>query len=808
MNGLWQDLRFSARMARRKPLVSVVSVVSLTVGIALTAVVFTLINAALIRPMAVTAPGGLAWISEQRQNSVNYTLPWPDYVDIKAAQQVFTDMAASGSTQFSLRADGRQLVTVGELVSGSYFPMLGPRIRAGRPLAEADHQSAAAVAVVSERLWRELAPEARTFAPLQLLINEHPFAIVGVVDDRFAGVMAGRRTDMWVPVVHVSTLSNAPGPNRLVERRMSWLTWIARLKAGVTLDAAAADLNRVEAGLAPTVGRTEPKVFRVTDGSRGATMGTAGLEPTLRVLLAAALVVLLVACANVANLLLARGAERRRELAVRTALGASTLRVIRLFMLEAGLIAVISTVAALGLAAIGARLAAPLLVAFGSPIALDLSLDWRTTGFLAALALVATMVAGLVPAVGTVFTRGSAIDEATRAATAGRLAMRTRHGLLVLQFGCSVALIVAAVLLFRTLANLRGMPTGFDTDRVVLLTVAPRGAGLPLPETRAYVADMLRRLRETAGVEAASYARIMPVGFIGSRGSLVIPGVTAEGQETDEINFNEVSAGYFEAMGIPVVAGRAFTDAETLSGRAIIVNEAMAKTFWPQGAVGRTILWEPDQPPVEIVGVAKDAKYRSLREATMPSFYIPMGMGRPGDGTFHVRVDSAPDARLEDLRRVLTSAYPNVAVTTTRTLRAQAELNLADDRIALSIGLSLAVAALLLAAAGLFGSMSYYVTQRTREFGVRVALGADARHVSVLVIRQGLRLAVAGTVLGLVATIWTTRVIESRLFGVTTLDPASLALGAAVLTGVALVATLVPARRAARTDPMAALRDE
>lgn len=805
-DGLLQDLRFSLRMARRRPLVTTVSVASLTVGIALTTTVFTLINAALVRPMAVSAPADLAWITEQRESSVNITLPWPDFVDLRHGQQVFTDMAAVSIGQFSLRRDHQQLVTDGEFVSGAYFPLLGPIMRAGRALGESD-EGDAPVAVVSTRLWRELSG-GETFAPLTLQINERPFTIVGLVDSRFGGIWSGRRADIWVPLSQFPSLTRVQGPDRFSERRMSWLVWLARLKPGATLEAAAADLNRVEAGLAPTVGRTEPKVFRVTDGSRGATSGTEGMEPTLRLLFVAAVVVLLVACANAANLLLARGAERRRELTVRTALGATRLRLVRLFLVEAAVIAVASTIAALAVATVTARLTAPLLTAFGSPVALDLSLDWRTLAFLAGICTITTLLAGLAPALSVILPGRGVSDDASRAATTGRRATRVRQGLLVVQFGCSITLVVAAMLLFRTVGNLRTMPTGFDTDRVALLTISLRGAGFTPPQSTAYLHDMLDRLRAAPGVEAVGFATTAPVGFGGSRRTVNIPGVTPPDGSADEVNYNQVSAGYLEAMGIRLVAGRTFTDADDRNQRAIIVNETMARTYWPGGALGRTMLVAEDQPPVEVVGIVADAKYRMLRESSIPSFYTPLALSRSGEGTFHVRTSTAPDTRLEDLRQMMAAVYPGVPITATRTLRSQTERNLSDDRLALSIGLTLAVAALVLAAAGLFGSMSYLVTQRTREIGVRVALGADARSVQTLVLSHGLRLALVGSGIGLVGAVWTSRTIEARLFGVTALDPMSFALSAVVLTLVALLATWLPARSAARVDPIHALRDE
>jgi predicted permease len=387
-----------------------------------------------------------------------------------------------------------------------------------------------------------------------------------------------------------------------------------------------------------------------------------------------------------------------------------------------------------------------------------------------------------------------------------------RRGLVVVQFALSLALVVSATLLVRTLENLRSIPTGLDLDHVALLEVDPEAAQYDATRIRQYLGDAASRLRRVPGVRAAGYGRVVPLGFGGSRATVSIPGYQPRPDEDMELNYNVVSPEYFEALGITLVAGRLVDDADTLDGPlAAVVNETMARRYWPTvPAVGREMHFGDDKGPVfQIVGVVRDVKYRMLREDAGPSFYYSLAQSaRPHGGVLHVRTAGDPAALVETLRRAIAGVDPAVPVTMARTLRDQVSLNVNDDRAAMTIGLALALAALLLAAVGLYGAMSYAVGQRTREIGVRLALGAAPRHIRGTVLGQGLRLAIIGSGLGIGLGAWLGRLIEARLYGVTPGDLTSFALATGVLTVVALVASWAPARRAMRVNPVEALRRE
>ena len=814
MDALWQDLRFSWRLARHRPTVSLVAVASLTVGMSLVTVVFSLLNAIVIRPLPVKAPGELVVVLEQRSTGVNHNLSYPDFVDLRASQQTMVEMAASCQTRVSTRLGNETVIVNGEVVSGSYFSALGVPVTSGRPILESDDKPGQPpVVAISERLWRQWG---RT-VPLQpseaVTLNETTYAVVGLVPSSFTGLQTGRVSDVWIPAIHQTVIAAAPGrPPVHLARTMSWLDVFGRRKPGVDDSALAADLIRVDTGMAQAGGR-EPRKFFVEDGSHGIESMAASAAPTLRTLFAAACVVLLVACANVANLLMARVTERRRELAMRMALGASRARLIRLLFIEALVLGCGSAVVALLAANLGASAASSYLMSFGERVLLDLSFDWRIVAFTIGLGLTATIISSLAPALHIVKDANAGqLADGNRSATAGRFARRARTGLLVVQFSLSLVLVVTALLLVRTVLNLRGAPTGYAINEVALLSVSPRAARYDGPRAQAYLTAVAERLQREPGVRHVGFARVPPVNFGGSRTTVSVPGYTPRPDEDMELNFNDVAGDYFGALGIPIVDGQSLLSPRP-EGAPIpsVINATMARRYWPGArAVGQHFYLGPDNtaPMVEVVGVAADAKYRSMREDVGPSFYMPLGNQQARDGSWHVRVAGDPGAALLGLRRAVTEADPVVPVTRTVTLRGQQSMNITDDRLAMSIGVVLASAAMLLAGVGLFGAMSQLVGQRTREIGVRLALGASPPGIGRLVLGQAMGIALAGSAIGLVLALWATSFTAARLFGVGRFDPISFAGAALVLTGVAIISAFTPARRAARVDPVHALRHE
>jgi predicted permease len=767
MDALMQDVRYAWRMMRRRPLVSSVALMSLTAGIVLPSIVFSLLNAVVLRPLSVADPESLALVLEVRSTGLNHNFPHPDFVDYRAAQRTFVDLTAYSADDVTVRRGAEALVVPAEFVSGSYFTTIGPRMHLGRALSVADDvQGAAPVAVMSESLWRRLhIGTDLTFSPGALIINEQRFDIVGVVAAPFRGMQVGRDAGVWVPLAARGLLD--PQAARLfTARTASWLTLMGRLKPGVTFDAARDDINRVEAALAPAVGRARPRIFTVAAGRQGDSMLPATARAPLVLLLGAALLVLLVACANVANLLIARATERAREMAVRTALGAGRGRIARLVVIDASMLAIIGAAVALVTTPVLVRQVVPFLGRFGEPVTLDVGADWRVLAFVSVLVVVVTILSGLAPVAASLrASMSQALAEGGRSASAGRLTARVRQSLVVVQFALALALVVVAALLTRTVYNLRTLPTGLDVDHVALLSVQPDAAQFDRARTTSYVARALARLAAAPGVREAGFARVPPLGFGGSRMTVIVPGYTASADEDMELNFNRVTPEYAEAVGLELLGGRWIDARDTGEARGVVVvNETMARRYWGgTKALGTRVRFSDTGPDVEVIGIVRDVKYRMLREEAHPSFYVPVTQMAAPAGVFHVRTAGDPRTALQALRQVLMAVDPIVPVTVVRTLREQADINVSDERLAMLIASVLGAVALALAALGLYASMSFIVGQRVREIGLRVALGATRAGIRRLVLGQALWLALAGTLCGAMLALWFGRLIETRL---------------------------------------------
>ena len=809
MNSLAQDLRFGRRMLQRRPLVTIVSVVSLVVGMSGALIVFGLFNAAVLRPLPVADPGRLALVLEQRATNINHNFSYGDFTEFRNTQTMFTDVVAIDPARVTIgRADGSEVIT-GELVTGGYFQMLGIRMRLGRGLGPADDQpSAPPVVVVSEALWqRQNRPALEGWT---VVLNSQTFGVVGVVAAPFSGMEVGRDARVWAPLRFQPTLDPSNGNNLLERPTASWLTVIGRLKPGATLEQASRELTRVEGTLPKLPNRDRSRRLFAAPGGQGDSPLSSVVASPLQLLLAVAGLVLLIACANVAGLLVARASERERELAVRTALGASRGRLARLLLVDAGLIGAGARVAALGVSAVATRLAVPLMSRFGEAMTLDVSFDWRVFGFAAALALGSTLFFGLIPLATMRSSPAPALAESSRGASTGRGKNLARRLLVAGQFALSLALVAVAVLLGRTFVNLRTLPTGFDLAHIAMIEVDPRAAQYPPERIAQYVSDATERLRALPGVRGVGYARVAPLDFGGSRMSILVPGYTAGADEEMEINFNIVTHGYFEAMGIALKDGRLFDSSDSRTAPAVaVVNDTMARRYWrEQRAVGQSFELDGQNTRVTVIGVVPDVKYRMLREEARPSFYLSAQQNRPSAGAFHVRTAGPPGSLIEAIRQTLAGVDSAVPVTRARTLADQATVNLASERLAMTIALGLSLAALLLAAVGLYAAMSHAVSQRQREIGVRLALGALPADVRRLVLRQGLILAAVGSVAGAGLAIVLARSVEARLYGVTPSDVPSLLISIGLLSLVAMLATWIPAKRAARVDPVEALRVE
>jgi predicted permease len=804
MTGVMTDIRFALRLARRDPLAVATAFLSLGAALALNILLFTLANAVMFRPLPVKTPSELVVVVLQRPTNLNHNFSHPDYVTLRSRATLATDVIAYAGTDATLGGSAVPAVIKGEFVSGNFFRALGISIVEGRPLgADDDRANAPPAVVISHRLWRDRFGSA-TIGEQAIVLNGQPFTIVGVAGNVFSGMQLGDSADFWVPLAHSPGLT---GRSALERPDVSWLTLLARIPNAGGREAARQELDSIVKSTFEARGRTyEPVVL--LPGERGDSALPARLGAGLRVLLTAGGLVLLVACMNVANLQLARNEARRLELAVRAALGARRQQLARLMIVDALLLAFAAGIAGIAAAALFKDRAASLIALWGQPVSLQVPIDWRVVATAVGLSIAAALVVALLSTWQMLRARvAENLQDARHVAGSRR---RIQKALVVAQFALSMALLSGAALLVRTIGNLRGTDLGFDAGRVAVLEVSPEMGRLSGAAAVQYFEEVIRVVSAVPGVQSVSVAHVMPLDFGGSRISIEIAGYTPHPDEDMEINFNRVTPEYFRTLGIPVLRGRAFDERDRRGeGRRIIVNETMARRFWPDGdAVGRMVRLGPSQAfDVEVVGVVADAHYRMVREKPRPSFYAPLAQLPVPLGVVHVRVHDDPAARLNELRRVVGGVHAAVPVTRSGTLRAQVERNIADERLAGAIGLTLGAATLLLAAAGLYATMAFLVGRRTREIGVRMALGARATDVRQIVMGDAGRLVALGIAGGLALALWVGHTLRSVLYGVSAFDYTSMLAAAGILGTAAVVASWLPARRAANVDPLVALRE-
>jgi predicted permease len=802
MRGALTDLRFSLRLLGQQPLLAFVALASLVVGLGLNVLLFMVANAVLYRPLPVRDPASLVLLARQRPTNVSQNFPYRAYEALAQRRDALAVTTAYAGRAAGLRFGDETVSVDGELVSGTFFDGLGVPMREGRGLSPTDDTTGAPpAAVVSASLWRQRYGD----APLSgqtLIVNGTTFTIVGVADERFNGMFAGTAAHFWLPLAHGAVITERDlrtFPNT------SWLFVLGRLAPGVSRETARDALDPVLAAMLQAAG-ADPEPLIANPGGRGSDALSPRLERPLRLLMLAAGFVLLVACVNVANLQLARNAARRRELAVRSALGAGRAQLTRLLLMDAAVITVPAGLLALGVAWFGRQPALGLITRFGRPVELAAPLDWRVLVFAAAGAAACAIVIGLLTGWQGTRTPATALADGGRHETGSR--HRLQRGLIVVQFALSMTLLVGAALLVRSLANLRAIDLGFATN-VVLIEVMPGDAKIPPGQRAQYLDAAIARAAAVPGVEAASAAHVFPLDFGGSRTTLVIPGYEPAPDEDMELNYLRVMPGYFETMAIPILRGRAFDSRDAAGATpAVVVNETMARRYWPGGdAVGRRVLVADDGPPGEVVGIVPDVHYRMVRESARPSFYVPFAQEPFGQGVIHARTAGDPGALVETLRRAVSEVHPQVPIARAMPLEAQLLRNIADDRMAGAVATLLGASALLLATAGLYGTMAFLVRRRTREIGVRLALGAAVSDVRRLVLRQGLTLVLSGAVAGAAASTIVGQALASQLYGVPPLDPLSLAAALLILGAAAVLAAWLPARRATKIDPIIALRE-
>jgi len=840
------DVRYGVRMMSRTRALTAVVVVSLAIGIGANTAIFSVAHDVVLRKLPVPAPDELVllgWVSSTKtlpgglwgrlgdSSTGGYqstSFVYPAYEAFRERTDLFTDLFAF--KPFPARAnvivDGVAELVSGQVVSGNYYRGLGVAPAIGRAITDDDDRpESEAVVVLSYGYWQRRFGGDAAVLGTTITVNGVPATVVGVAPQGFAGTLdAGRAPEITMALAQLARLT--PDAGRLIAQNRWWIDMMGRRAPGVTRD-------RIESALAPAFARVvgtlpkgNPEVMRVLayPGARGLRAGRAELAGQLSLMAMVAALVLLIACGNVASLLMSRATARRREMAVRVAIGAGRRRLVRQLLTESMLLAGLGAAAGVVLAR---WLGGTLLGAMDLARTNTARLDWPVLGFTVALALACGLVFGLVPALrGTRSDLTGPLKEKTLGAMGSRPRTRLAAGLLVAQMALAVLLSVGAGLLLRTLVNLGRVDVGFDPARLLVFEIDPTLAGYEGDRLTAFYAQLLDRLRGVPGVEAAALSQHGLIAGSVSLTEIVVPGL--EWNVADPFGFSAkvplafvqvVDPTFFDTIRLPLRLGRGFSGADRIGAPlVVVVNEALARLYFPGRSPigGRFVVGSEDRAPeVEIVGVVADMPFDSLRRGRLPTFYVSyrqsLGFGpvtNLGAATLEIRTRTQPFELVPAARAAVRDLEPRLPLDGVRTEQQQIAESYREERLYATLAATLGAVGVLLAAIGLYGLLAYQVAQRTPELGVRVALGATRGGLARLVIGQSVRLAAAGAVLGVGASLAGTRVLSSVLFGLTATDPVTVAGAVALLLAVAVAAAGLPALRASRVDPLVALRLE
>jgi predicted permease len=803
---LYRDIRHGARLLKRNPGLTAAVVLTLALGIGANTAIFSLVEAVLLRMLPVRDPQSLVIVRAMTRQGTPDFFSHTDYEWVRDHNRSFAGLAASTIWILNLDAGDHKERVTAELVSGNYFSVLGVEPAAGQVISTEDERQRRLVAVISYAYWQHAFGGSEDAIGRALRLEKTALTIVGVAPREFTGEVAGRAPDFWVPLA-VQPAISGNGRSNLNTRNASWLSLLGRLGPGVKPSQAQANmgplLESLRADLHVDAQNDYLGGIRVEAGGGGLSGLRDAYAQPLRVLMALVAVLLLIACANVANLLLGRAAARRHELAVRLAIGAGRSRLVWQLLTETLLMAAMACVAAL---AIGQGIVRALL-AVSNVRGLDVHLNLQVLAFTVAVSCGAAVLFGLAPAaeVNRV-DPWNALKDGKLPGSSGR-SLGSSRVLVILQTALSVVLLIASGLLLRTFLNLKAVSPGFDEQ----VLQANLDSSLTFEKGEALANRLMERLSAVPGVDAVSFSE-MGFGQGASRICCIsIEGYTARADEDKNVRILPVSPTYFQTLGIPLLAGRPFTPVDRRGSPLVaIVNETVARYYFHGGnPLGKRFAWGPNDPKnIEIVGVVKDAKYDNLRQDTPRLMYLPTLQQGSAPTYVQVRGRRARDVMIADARGAIRAVNPNIRVIGIEPLSAAVNRTLAPDRLVSWLSAGFGALAILLTSVGLYGVLAYSVVRRTSEFGIRMALGAGRPAILKMVVREALALVGAGLVAGLAAAVSLSHLMTKLLFGIPPRDALTFASAVVALVLVAAAASYAPARRATAVEPVNALRHE
>ena len=817
---IWRDLRYAARALTRSPGFLAVAFVAIALGIGVNTTILGIVNALLLRPLPIGHSDRVLQVfttdthfTGRNQNS------YLNFLDYRKQNSVFTGMAGYGFAVVGMTRGGETSNVLGQMVSGNYFELLELRPFLGRAfLPEEDTApNGHPVAVLSYKFWKKLGGDKNIIGDT-ITLNNRAFTVIGVAPPGYTGIDTGVAPEFWVPL-SMHNWVRPTGDEWFENRRALFLSIAARLKPGVSISSAEAQMKTIAHQLEhayPDVNKERSLVLVSAEKAKSQGFGGPGNENTTQnislLLLVAAGSILLIACANVANLLLARGTTRQREMAIRVALGAGRGRVIRQLLTESVLLASIGGIGGIILAYCLGDVLVSLLPATPVPLSFDPKPDWRVVISAMLITLVSGIIFGLAPALQT--TRGDLTQGLRERAVAegGFHRWNLRNLLVIAQIAVSLLLLIGSALFLKSFHRAQQIDPGFRTQNLAIVSIDPALAGYDQKRGGQIARDIVEQVRRDPQVRSADLGQFVPLGFGGEGRTIVAEGRDENAQSNRKIaNISAVTPGYFETMGIPILRGRNFTehDAGENAAKVAVISETMAKTFWPgEDAVGRRFRYYNREGSFEVIGVARDVKAATLGETPTPMLYTPFHEAPDGGITIFVHTAGAPGPMVPEVHRIVRNVDNHISITYEKTVTQHLAFALWPSWMGAILLGSLGLLALVLASVGVYGVMAYSVSQRTRELGIRMALGAQGSEVLGLVLRQGMLLAAIGLVIGLIAAFSSTRLASTLLYGVNPSDPLIFSGVTVLLAAAAFAACYFPARRALKIDPVIALRFE